>query len=136
MKEITVECAIAADEKTVWEFWTNPQHITQWNFATDEWCCPNAINELEAEGKFSWRMEAKDGSMGFDYSGTYQEIVPYFKIGLTLDDGRAVIIEFKNKNGITTVSETFEPDENDPDLQRQGWQAILNNFKKYVELQT
>lgn len=133
MKEIEVECTIAADEKTVWEFWTTPKHITQWNFATDEWCCPNAVNELEAKGKFSWRMEAKDGSMGFDYSGTYQEIMPYSKIGLTLDDGRAVTIRFEHENGITTVTETFEPDENNPDLQKQGWQAILNNFKKYVE---
>jgi uncharacterized protein YndB with AHSA1/START domain len=130
---ITVSAQITASKENVWEYWTTPQHIVNWNFASDEWYCPSAENDLKPSGKFSWRMEAKDGSMGFDYSGQYESIKTHEIIELTLDDGRKVTIEFSESDGKTEVIESFEPDENDPDLQRQGWQAILDNFKAYVE---
>ena len=130
---ITVQVQISANKEKVWQYWTLPEHIVQWNFATDAWCCPTAYNELEPFGKFSWRMEAKDGSMGFDYSGTYTSIQPQASIHWTLDDGRKVSMTFTDLGDSTEVVETFEPDDNDVELQRQGWQAILNNFKQYVE---
>lgn len=130
---ITVKVSVSAGIDKVWEYWTNPQHIVHWNFATDAWMCPKAENNLEPNGRFSWRMEAKDGSMGFDYSGTYDKVELKKSIELTLDDKRKVSIAFSTINGTTEVVETFEPDENNPELQKQGWQAILNNFKKYVE---
>ena len=131
--DITVQLTVSANIEKVWEYWTKPEHIVNWNYATDEWMCPRAVNNLEPNGKFSWRMEAKDGSMGFDYSGTCKEIKVNKLIKLTLDGGREVSISFTEQNGLTKISETFEPDENDVELQRQGWQAILNTFKKYVE---
>lgn len=133
MNTITVNCTIKAPAHKVWECWTNPEHIVGWNFATEDWTCPSAVNELVAGGKFSWRMEARDGSFGFDYAGTYDRIDAPREIQKHLDDGRKVNITFTESDGMTEVTETFEPDENDPELQRQGWQAILNNFKKYVE---
>ena len=130
---ITVTSTISASVDKVWEYWTNPQHIINWNFATDTWRCPTAKNNMRPNGKFSWRMEAKDGSMGFDFSGTYNKVEPKQLIELTLDDNRKVAIASSMENGVTTVTETFEPDENEVELQRIGWQAILDNFKKYVE---
>lgn len=130
---ITVQVVVSASIDKVWTFWTNPKHIVNWNFASDDWMCPNAINNFEPNGKFSWRMEAKDGSVGFDYSGTYNNVETQKQIELTLDDNRKVFISFSFDNGMTTITEIFEPDENDIELQKQGWQAILNNFKKYVE---
>jgi uncharacterized protein YndB with AHSA1/START domain len=117
----------------VWEYWTDPEHIVNWNFATPEWHCPTAENDLVPGGRFSWRMEARDGSMGFDYAGRYDQIVEGQKIDKTLDDGRKVILIFEKEDNHTRVREIFEPDENDPELQKQGWQAILENFKNYVE---
>lgn len=133
MKPITVKTRIAASPDKVWEYWTNPDHITNWNFATPEWQCPSAINELKPGGTFSWRMEAKDGSMGFDYQGTYDTITVPSLIEKKLDDGRRVTIKITGQGDDSELSETFEPDANHPDLQRQGWQAILDNFKQYVE---
>ncbi len=133
MNKITVSTKINAPVERVWEFWTNPEHIVHWNCATDEWHCPAATNELKSEGTFSWRMEAKDGSMGFDFAGVYRGIEPFKKIEKQLEDGRAVTILFSEQDGASEVTEIFEPDENEVELQRQGWQAILNNFKKYVE---
>lgn len=131
---ITVQATINADIQKVWECWTQPEHITQWNFASDEWHCPSAFNDLEPGGKFIWRMEARDGSMGFDYKGVYVEIFDQESITKRLDDGRQVSLKFINKNEVTEVIESFEPEsENEIELQRLGWQAILNNFKKYVE---
>jgi uncharacterized protein YndB with AHSA1/START domain len=130
---IIVSAKINGLKEKVWEYWTSPQHIVNWNFATNEWYCPTAENDLRPGGKFSWRMEAKDGSMGFDYSGQYETIKSKEFIELKLDDDRSVSIEFLEQNEQTEVIESFEPDENDPDLQKQGWQAILNNFKAYVE---
>lgn len=134
MKElITVKVSLSSNIDKAWDYWTNPAHIIKWNFATDEWICPNAENDLTPNGKFSYRMEARDGSMGFNYSGTYKNIESKKLIELNLDDGRSVSIAFSEEDVNTILSETFEPDENDIELQREGWQAILNNFKKYVE---
>lgn len=130
---ITIKISISEGIDKVWEYWTNPDHIVNWNFATDKWSCPKAENDLKANGRFSWRMEAKDGSMGFDFSGTYIRIAKNELIEKELDDNRKVRIRFVENDGNTEVIETFEPDENNPEFQRQGWQAILDNFKKYVE---
>ena len=133
MEEITVRANVEQNMDKVWEFWTKPEHIMQWNFATDEWHCPAAVNDLKAGGRFSWRMEARDGSMGFDFSGSYTDIRLHELIAATLDDGRKIRITFVEDKGATDVIETFEPDQNDRDLQQRGWQAILNNFKNYAE---
>jgi uncharacterized protein YndB with AHSA1/START domain len=131
---ITVETSINAPIEKVWAYWTLPEHITQWNYATDEWHSPAAQNDLREGGNFSYRMEAKDGSMGFDYSGTYDIVKPKEKLSFTLGDGRKVQVLFSNNGDSTAVTETFEiEDLNSAELQRTGWQAILNNFKKYVE---
>lgn len=132
--DITVQTTINIPVAKSWELWTDPKHITYWNFASDDWCCPAAINELRAGGKFSWRMEAKDGSMGFDFTGTYSEVRVNELIVSRLDDNREVRVNFSTHDGITTVTETFEvEDQNSIDLQRSGWQAILNNFRRYAE---
>jgi uncharacterized protein YndB with AHSA1/START domain len=133
MNKITVKTFIKENLEKVWHCWTQPEHIVKWNFATSAWTCPNAVNVLEPGGKFVWRMEARDGSMGFDYTGTYIQIKENKYIKKKLEDGRQVEIWFTDKNGSTEVKETFEPDGNDPDLQQQGWQAILDNFKNYAE---
>jgi uncharacterized protein YndB with AHSA1/START domain len=131
---ITVETTIKAPIEQVWEFWTAPEHIIHWNFATDDWSCPSAENDLRPGGAFNWRMEAKNGSMGFDFTGTYDEIEQYKSIKYTLDDGRKTEITFSTKGDSTEVVETFEPESSNPlELQQTGWQSILNNFKKYAE---
>ena len=131
---ITVQTSVKSNLNSVWECWTQAQHITGWNFASTDWCCPSAKNDLKPAGKFSWRMEAKDGSMGFDFDGTYDQIVTQELITSTLADGRAVSITFAGDGDEVTVTETIEPEGmNPPDLQRAGWQAILDNFRNYVE---
>lgn len=132
--KIKVEVLIDSPLKKVWECWTLPNHITGWNFASDEWHCPRAENNLVPGGKFSWRMEAKDRRMGFDFSGKYIRIVQLEMIENILDDKRSVTIQFRKEGEAVKVTETFEAEQmNSEELQRQGWQAILNNFKKYVE---
>lgn len=133
-KNITVSTVIGADKNLVWLFWTTPEHIENWNFASPDWHCPKAANDLQKNGRFTYRMEAKDGSMGFDMTGTYDAIRPKEHIAYTMDDGRKVSIDFLEENGSVTVVETFEPESQNPlEMQRQGWQAILDNFKKHVE---
>ena len=111
-----------------------PDKVTSWNFAIDEWCCPRAAINLEIGGTFNYRMEAKDGSMGFDFEGTFTEIAPNNSIHFKLEDERVVTVDFiKTAKGVRVV-ETFEAeDENSAEQQKQGWQNILNNFKKHVE---
>ncbi|NVK03195.1 MAG: SRPBCC domain-containing protein [Flavobacteriia bacterium] len=134
MGRITVSISVNADIDKVWNCWTKPEHITNWNFASDDWCCPSAKNTLLPKGKFSWRMEAKDGSMGFDFEGTYVEIITHKRIAYQMLDGRKVDIEFNQSGNEVEVSETFDAEgTNSDELQRSGWQAILVNFKKYVE---
>ena len=134
MNRITVKVSVKADIDKVWNCWTDPEHITNWNFATDEWCCPKVENNLRPNEKFSWRMEAKDGSVGFDFEGTYNKIAEKEWISYKMSDGRKVDIEFTQNGNEIQVSETFDAEgTNSDELQRAGWQAILGNFKKYVE---
>ena len=131
---ITVQTTIRADIDKVWQYWTTPEHIINWNFASNEWCCPSAENDLRPNGKFSSRMEAKDGSLGFDFTGTYTEVIEKELIAYTMEDGRAVKINFSNNGNEVTLRETFDAEEiNTGEKQRAGWQAILENFKTYVE---
>jgi uncharacterized protein YndB with AHSA1/START domain len=135
MEQITVEALISKPISIVWEKYTHPQHITKWNFASDDWCCPHAEVDLREGGKAVSRMEAKDGSFGFDFVVTYTEVVPLQKLHYVMEDGRNADITFTEQDGKTSVSITFDPENQNPaEMQRQGWQAILNNFKKYVEL--
>ncbi|MEJ8757794.1 SRPBCC family protein [Pontibacter sp. H259] len=133
--EITITATVAAVISKVWEYYTNPEHITNWNFATEDWQCPTAENDLRVGGKYKARMEAKDGSFGFDFEAIYDEVVDQKKLVYTLGDGRQVTTRFQDLDGTSTkVTTTFDAEmENDIEMQRAGWQAILDNFKKYVE---
>lgn len=131
---ITIETTIHAPITKTWTAWTKPEHITHWNFASEDWSCPNAINEFEPGKEFNYRMEAKDGTIGFDFTGTYDQIIENSLITYTLEDGRKVEIRFIEENGIVKLIESFEAEgTNSDEMQKNGWQAILNNFKKYVE---
>ena len=132
--KITVETIISADTPKVWEYYVTPKHITKWNFAADDWHCPKAENDLRVGGKLKSRMEAKDGSFGFDFEAIYDEVIEHKKISYTMTDGRQATTNFENLNDKTKVSITFDAENENPvEFQRSGWQAILNNFKKYVE---
>lgn len=131
---ITVEATVNAPAKKVWDYWTQPEHITQWNAASEEWHSPSATNDLRSGGAFVFRMEAKDGSFGFDFGGTYSSVKPLEYIEYEIEDGRKVEITFTAKGNTTTVTETFDPESQNPlEMQQAGWQAILNNFKAYTE---
>lgn len=131
---VTVVTTVQQTPEKAWEVWTTPAHITQWNFAADTWHCPQAVNDLRPGGRFSWRMEAKDGSLGFEYAGVYEQVTPYNSIVARLDDDRQVRVAFEDLNGETKVTEHFEADaQHSVDLQLAGWQAILDNFKKHAE---
>lgn len=132
--KITIETIISAYTKKVWEYYSAPEHITKWNFASDDWHCPSAENDLRTGGKFKSRMEAKDGSFGFDFEGVYDEVVDHKKIAYTMPDSRQVTTYFENLGDKTKVTTTFDAEnENSVEMQRTGWQSILNNFKQYVE---
>lgn len=134
MEIITVESTIQAPVGKVWEFWSVPEHIMQWNNASDDWHTPFSENDLRIGGKFMSRMEARDGSFGFDFSGVYDEVRPNELISYTLGDGRKVRIEFSGNGRTTKVVEHFEAeDTNSIEMQKGGWQAILDNFRKYAE---
>ena len=131
---ITVSVDVESPISKVWKYWTSPEHIMQWNNASNDWHTPRAENDLRAGGKFLYRMEAKDGSMGFDFSGEYDEIVEFKLIRYTLADSRKVTIEFSGTGNVTQIVETFEAEtENSAELQQYGWQCILDNFKKHAE---
>ena len=131
---ITVENTINAPVEKVWEYWTKPEHITKWNNASDDWHTPHAENDLRAGGSFVSRMEAKDGSMGFDFGGKYDAVRNNEYIEYTIGDGRKVKINFLSNGTTTKVVEAFEAENtNSIELQKGGWQAILDNFKKYTE---
>ena len=132
--EITIETTIDATIAEVWTAWITPDAITQWNFAADSWSCPEAQVDLKVGGKFKSRMEAKDGSMGFDFEGTYTAVEEMELIEYVMDDGRKVRVTFEETDNGVRVTEIFEPeDQHPPDYQKQGWQAILDNFKRHVE---
>jgi uncharacterized protein YndB with AHSA1/START domain len=131
---VTASATVRAHIDKVWRLWTQPKHIRQWNHASDDWHSPTADNDLRVGGKFLYRMESVDGTVGFDLSGVYDEIKTNELIAYTLEDGRHVRINFTIKGGDTRVVETFEAeDANAVEIQQSGWQAILNNFKKYAE---
>ena len=132
--QIKVETTVSAKTNKVWDFWTKPDHITKWNFASDDWHCPIAENDLRVGGKLRSRMEAKDGSFGFDFEAIYDEIVDQQKITYTMLDGREATTSFEHLNGKTKVTTIFDAENQNPvEMQKEGWQAILNNFKRYVE---
>ena len=134
MKNITISVLVEASLERVWERWTLPEHITKWNHASDGWECPSAENDLQVGGRFSARMQAKDGSEGFDFGGTYITVDPLHTIAYTLEDDRQVTVSFIQTEEGVLVSETFEMEnENSEELQRGGWQTILNNFKLCAE---
>tara|TARA_R110002050_G_scaffold235645_1_gene371542 strand:+ start:721 stop:1137 length:417 start_codon:yes stop_codon:yes gene_type:complete len=133
-KVISIQATIEADINKVWEYWNLPSHIINWNFASNEWHCPKASNDLRVGGKLSSRMEAKDGSFGFDFGATYTAVIPHKKISYKMDDGRNATIKFEDLGKHTKILIDFEAETENPiEMQRDGWQAILNNFKDYVE---
>ncbi len=134
MKEqITVETTIEAPIEKIWMCWTEPTHIMRWNNASSDWHTPHATNDLRTGGTFSSRMEAKDGSAGFDFTGTYTDVVNHEHIRYVMEDGRVVDIAFSKDGNGYKVTETFDAESENPiEMQRSGWQSILENFKTYV----
>lgn len=132
--KINIETTVTGTVQKVWDYWNQPEHITKWNFAIDTWQCPSAKNDLRAGGKLQSRMEAKDGSFGFDFEATYDEVENLKKIAYTIADGRKVITHFTDLGGKTKIATEFEAESQNPvEMQKGGWQAILDNFKKYTE---
>lgn len=131
---ITISAAVNAPLDRVWNYWNGPEHIVKWNAASDDWHTTKATSDFRVGGTFSSRMEAKDGSFGFDFAGVYEEIIHNEKLAYSIGDGRKVTITFRYDGEAVLVTEMFEAEgQNEIELQRQGWQAILNNFKKYAE---
>lgn len=134
--KITVQTTVQVPVEKAWKYWTGPEHIINWNFASDDWCCPSAATDLRVNGKFTSRMEARDGSMGFDFEGIFEEIKPNALIKYGLGDQRKVEVRFETVKNATRITEIFDAENENPvELQRQGWQAILENFRKYAENQ-
>lgn len=132
-RKITVDAIVNAPISTVWKAWNDPKHIMQWNAADPSWHCPASENNLNVGGKFKHRMEARDGSFGFDFEGEYDKIEPLQEISYTMSDGRRVTTWFVAENGTITITSSFDAEEeNDPEMQKQGCQAILDNFVNYV----
>jgi len=133
-KSITIRATVSAPVEKVWKCWTSPEDIVGWNHASEDWHTTHAVNDLQVGGKFSYRMEAKDGSMGFDFWGIYDKMILHQQIDNTLGDGRKMSVTFLSAGNQTEVVESFETEETHPiEMQRVGWQAILDNFKKYAE---
>lgn len=131
---ILIETKVHAPIDKVWEYWTKPEHIINWNNASPDWHSPEAKNDLRKGGAFSFRMEAKDGSAGFDFDGEYTRVNPPKHIAFTMGDGRKVEVNFKEEGNYTVVKENFEAEtEHSAEMQKTGWQSILDNFKNYVE---
>jgi uncharacterized protein YndB with AHSA1/START domain len=132
--KITVETGVKAALNAVWDAWNNPEDIRRWNAASEDWHTPKSSVDLREGGKFSARMEARDGSEGFDFEGTYTKVLPRKLIEYRMSDGREVRVEFSEQPGRVLVRETFDAEtQNPPEMQRQGWQAILDNFARHVE---
>ena len=133
-EQITISASVDAPLERVWSSYTEPQHITGWNIASDDWCCPSAENDLRIGGTYNARMEAKDGSFGFDFEAVYDEVDDRKSLGMRLSDGRQVRTTFEETDGVVQVTTVFDSDSENPiDMQRDGWQAILDNFKWYAE---
>lgn len=132
--KITINATIKAPINKVWDFWILPEHITKWNFADPSWHCPKAENDLKVGGKYLAKMEAKDGSFGFDFEAVYDVVTFQKEITYTMADGRKATTIFEKMENTTNVTTTFDAEtENSVELQKSGWQAILNNFKNYTE---
>jgi uncharacterized protein YndB with AHSA1/START domain len=133
-EKITIEAIIAASPIEVWRAFTSPNAITQWNFASPDWCCPSAEVDLRVGGRYFARMEARDGSFGFDFIASYEEVDAPSALTLLLDDGRRARTTFEVAGNGTRVRTVFDPEPTNPtDMQRDGWQAISNSFKAHVE---
>ncbi|MBI5540625.1 MAG: SRPBCC family protein [Bacteroidia bacterium] len=131
---ITVQTTINAPIEKVWKCWTSPEDIVIWNTASEDWHSPHAENDLRVGGNFNYRMESKDRSMGFDFFGVYNKVITHKLIEYTLGDGRKATVIFKETNNKVEVIEDFEAEnENSYELQKIGWQTILNNFRKHTE---
>lgn len=131
---ITISSVIKSPVEKVWKTWSTPEDIMQWNSASPDWHTPSATNDLRKGGKFSSTMAARDGSMSFDFFGTYDEVKENELIAYTMGDGRTVKVTFRQNGNETEVTEVFEAEgTNPPEMQRAGWQSILDNFKKYTE---
>ncbi len=132
--KVTVETSVAAPLADVWRAWTTPEEIEVWNAASDDWHTTAARVDLREGGLFTSRMEAKDGSAGFDFEGTYTKVVPLERIEYVMEDGREVHIEFLPADDHVLVRETFDAETTNPvEMQRHGWQAILDRFARHVE---
>ena len=130
---ITISVTVEADKNKAWEYYTSPNHITHWNFADPSWHCPSATNDLTVGGRYIARMEAKDGSIGFDFDAVYTDVVIGKRVTYTFG-GRHATITFSGLDGRVEVTVTFDPETEHPvEVQRHGWQAILDNFKRYTE---
>jgi uncharacterized protein YndB with AHSA1/START domain len=134
-KTITVQTVLNAPVEQVWKLYTEPEHVMKWNNASNDWHTPRAESNLKVGGKFLYRMEAKDGSSGFDFDGTFEQVIANELIVYSISDGRKVEVTLtKDDNARTKMATTFEAENSNPtEMQRDGWQAILNNFKIYVE---
>ena len=131
---LTVEAIVNAPIEKVWDSWTNPEHIIKWNTPSPDWHTPRAENDLRTDGKFLSRMEAKDGSFGFDFGGVYTNVKTNEQISYVIDDGRKVDISFTQSGNTVKIVESFEAEDINPiEMQQGGWQAILNSFKNYTE---
>lgn len=131
---VEVKVDVKADIKRVWDCWTKEEYIVNWYFSSDNWHTPKAVNDFKEDGKFSYRMESKDGSMGFDFAGRYLKIEEGKLIRYLLADTRRVDVKFIDNGGWVTVTEDFEPESSHTrDIEREGWQSILDNFKIYIE---
>jgi uncharacterized protein YndB with AHSA1/START domain len=131
---ITIEATVNSTIEKVWRAWTTPSDINNWNFAGDDWHNPKSSINLKIGGSFSYRMESRDGKMGFDFSGIFTEVRPYQLLEYIMEDGRRVSVNFKTAGSQVCVSESFEAEsENSAEMQKNGWQLILNRFAGYVE---
>ncbi len=131
---ISVSVELSISPEKAWDYWTKPEHITNWNFASDDWCCPRAANDLRVGGILSSRMEAKDGSFGFDFAGTYTVVEPLQRLVFTLGEERVVDVTFSATANGTRIEESFDSEPtHSEEQQREGWQSILNNYKRYAE---
>jgi uncharacterized protein YndB with AHSA1/START domain len=133
-KVLTVQATVAVPIDLAWNAFTQPTHVVNWNNASDDWHCPSAKNDLSVGGRFVYVMAARDGSMSFDFGGTYDAVKLHELISYTMDDGRKVTVTFAKEGNGTHVTESFEAESmNSLELQQGGWQAILDNYKKYAE---
>jgi uncharacterized protein YndB with AHSA1/START domain len=132
--KVTIQATVIADSQKAWDYYTQPEHITQWNFALEDWQCPTASNDLKVGGKYIARMEAKDGSFGFDFEAIYSEIEIGESFLYSMPNGREVKVTFESRGNQTEITVTFDAEtQHSIEMQKNGWQAILNNFKTYVE---